>query len=306
MRIDEVLEGEVIADSYTVRVPIHAKISKKQRRPLNLNVYRNLHHFQLDAQKKDFAANVKDLLRDYPYAERVWIHYTIFAPSRRRMDTMNVGSVLDKYFCDVLVSEKKIPDDDNKHVIFSSFSFGGVSDLDGYALVTINILKKEKENMRIILEEDEIQSALTAFVQDTLSIDGASGVELSVDDAGNILAEVMMDSSSNDDDKPAPKKRGGRPKGSKNKPKEEPDVVEDPVPGDTGSGTDSGAGDGDTEEEDTPDVKEGVDTAEEKPASKNLFGESDTEESSASQTKSDETKEEVPSLKKTKTSIFDQ
>lgn len=289
MRIEDLLNGETIEYSYSVRVPTYVPVSKRVHKPVNLNAYRNMHHFQLDTQKKNFEAEVKKLLRDKPLADKVWIHYTIFAASKRRLDTMNVGAIVDKYFCDVLVSAGKLPDDDHAHVILSSFSFGGVSNADGHAIATVNILSKEKKPMRVLLDQEDIQAALEEHLK-KLNLPGASGVELSVTDDGDIEAEVLMGEA-----KPKPKNRGGRPKGSKNKPKDDANV--DETSGDSSEGSSDDADSGGSEPQTNSNGKG------EKAAPKssgNLFGDSDTKESSDSPTKTEDTEEEseIPPVKR--------
>lgn len=217
MKITDLLKDEVV-DSYSVRVPTYVNVSRKNQKPVNLNVYRNLHHHHLNTQKKNFADEVKPLLRDKPRADRVWIHYTIYAPRNGRLDTMNVGSITDKYFSDAMVEAGKLPDDNQEHIVLSTFSFGGVLPMEGHAIATVNILKKESTNMRVMLDEDDIHAALDAYLK-TLNLPGATGVELSVTDSGEIEAEVLMNDAK-------PKNKGGRPKGSRNKTKSAPEAEE--------------------------------------------------------------------------------
>lgn len=240
-----------MVDSYSVRIPTYVHVSKKNQKAVNLNVYRNLHHHHLNTQKKNFTDEVTPLLRSKPRAEKIWIHYTIFAPSNRRLDTMNVGSIADKYFSDTMVEAGKIPDDNQEHIVLSTFSFGGLSKMDGHAIATVHILDtktedKESQDMRIILDQEDIQNALNTYVK-TLNFPNAESaeVELSVED-DEIVAEVIMGN--------APvKNKGGRPRKTTKKPastKEEvADVSEKPADsGDEGSGTESDTGSSDATE----------------------------------------------------------
>lgn len=303
MILSELLEGEV-GDSYSVRIPTYVLVSKKNRKAVNLNIYRNLHYHHLDTQKKNFADEVKPLLRDKPRADKVWIHYEIFAPRGGRLDTMNVGSIADKYFSDTLVEAGKLPDDNYDHIVLSTFSFGGVCPMDGHAIATVNILKEESLPMRVLLDQDDIQNALDAFVK-TMNLPGATGVELSVNDDGDIEAEVLMGDAK-------PKNKGGRPRGSKNKPKPAPVKDEEETDVDeTGDDDPEGSGDqfdsGGTEPEKDA-AEDGEDEAPKGKTSKNLFGDSDEGESSDSQTT---TESEAPkesggrTVKTKKSSIFD-
>lgn len=320
--------SEIVVDSYSVRVPTYVSVSNSTIKPVNLNIYRNLHHYHLDRQKKEFTQAVMPLLKGKPFAKQIWIHYTIFASRKGRLDTMNIGSIVDKYFCDVLVKAGKIPDDHYEHVILSTFSFGGVDSMNGHAIATVNILERSQP-MRILLDQNDIQNALNAYVSGMCIPNATGEVDITINNDFKIEAEIIIatddddatdeadqDQSSNmtvaeeDEDKPQPKKRRGRPKGSKNKPKEDDaDVMESTED----SSTDSAGGGSEASEEPS-------ETGETKASGGkgNLFGDSDTEESSDSPTESEsdnesdgevETSEEEatdpPVMKAKKKSIFD-
>lgn len=226
---------------------------------------------------------------------------------------MNVGSIADKYFSDTMVEAGKIPDDNTDHIVLSTFSFGGLTGLNGHAIATVNILKKEKESepMRILLDQEDIQTALNAYVK-TLNIPNAetATVELSVSEDG-VEAEVVMG------DAPI-KNKGGRPKGSTTRRKPAPkkeevtDAVEKPADsGDEGSGTDADSGGSDQTETNSQEGEAEAPPAETKgkPTSKNLFGDADKESSDSTKTtdKASESPEtEDMKVKPTKkSSIFD-
>lgn len=50
---------------------------------------------------------------------------------------MNFGSIADKFFCDSLVQEGILEDDNYRIVTGVTFSFGGITKENAYALVTI-------------------------------------------------------------------------------------------------------------------------------------------------------------------------
>lgn len=293
---DYLPEGWKVGDVHQVRLPTFINVSKNTRKSLNLNVYRNLHHHHLNKQKQNFHDEVKPLIRDLPRAEKIWLHYTIFAPRNGRLDTMNVGSIVDKYFSDTLVESKKIMDDHFDHVVLVSFSFGGVRPMDGHAIANIHILE-ETEPMRVLLDEDDIQLALDAHVK-SLNLPGATGVDLSVNDDGDIEAEVLMGDVK-------PKSKGGRPRGSKNKTtakakaavkEEATDAVETDSEGGSDS-SDSGGSDASAEpveEQAKPDPKG---------STKNPSGEE--ESPSSSSTEEAEKTPDTPKVRVKKSSIFD-
>ena len=210
-----------MAAVHSVRLPTFMNVSGKLVKPINLNIYRNLHHYHLNNQKQSFHEAVLPLLANIPKAKKIWIHYQIFAPRNARLDTMNVGSILDKYFSDTMVEAGKIADDDYNTVVFNSFSFGGVCPMDGHAIATIHILER-KEPMRVLLDHSDMQKALEAYVQ-SMGLNGATGVSLNVTKDGEVEAEVLF----GEVETTPPKSRGGRPRGSKNRPKQNDDDEQD-------------------------------------------------------------------------------
>lgn len=292
-----------VVDSYDVRIPTYVLVSKTNKKAVNLNIYRNLHHHHANTQKKNFTDDVTPLLRNKPRAEKIWIHYTIFAPRNGRLDTMNVGSIADKYFSDTMVEAGKIPDDNQEHIVLSTFSFGGVCPMDGHAIATVNILKEEPTDMRILLDQEDIQAALNAYVK-TLSIPNAEDatVELEVSEDG-IEAEVVIG-------KAPVKNKGGRPR---KKPGPKPastkvEVADDPETDSEGGSdsTDSGSSDGPEVEAETG-TEENAEPVVKKESSKgNLFGDDEASPSSDS-AETEESKTSTTSKVKSpkKSSIFD-
>jgi len=93
---------------------------------LNLNVYRNAHHRELDAAKKEFTKRVLPLVEDLPKLERVLIAYILYTPTKRSCDVANICTIVDKFFCDTLVKAGKIADDNRKILPIIAFRDGGV------------------------------------------------------------------------------------------------------------------------------------------------------------------------------------
>ena len=297
-----------VRDSYNVRIPTYVHVSRKNLKAVNLNIYRNLHHHHLNTQKKNFADKVLPLLKTKPQAEQIWIHYTIYAPSNRRLDTMNVGSITDKYFSDTMVEAGKIPDDNTDHIVLSTFSFGGVSKLDGYAIATVYILNvqqkdKEPEPMKILLDQEDIHNALNDYLK-TLQFPNVetATVELTIEN-NNIVAEVIMGKSpvktkSRRFRKPAPDKKEEVRNASKK--------TADSSDEGSSSNNDSGSSDGTAS-----DVKEGTETATSTDpkgkASGNLFGEGENLSSDSPEKTEDNSSEETAKNTKPvkKMSIFD-
>jgi len=275
-------------------------VNKKDQKALNLNVYRNLHFFQNNLMKTQFHELMDPLLKGIPKMEQVKLHYVVNSRTKTRLDTMNVGSIVDKFFSDSLVTYGIIPDDDYKHVVYISFEYGRIQP-EEHVLVTITEIEPRSDiPMRILLDDTDIQTALENYVE-TLHITGATGVELIADADGNITAEVLMGAAIAKP-KAKPKNKGGRPR-AKPAPKEPtPDVADTDKSSPDSDGTGStGTPDKEPEpkQEDTKSVDTPVDKAEGSKA-KNLFGESQEASSKVEEKAEAETPKPVK-----KSSIFD-
>lgn len=111
-------------------VPVRVKIGRKLK-PLNLNFYRNAHYQTLNRMKAEFNKSIEPSLKKLPKKlKNVTITYTIRPGSKRKFDLSNVGTVVDKFFCDCLV-HSGILEDDNYAIV------NGVS----YVLGTPNTCK---------------------------------------------------------------------------------------------------------------------------------------------------------------------
>lgn len=107
--------------------PLMVPISKKKNWYLNLNNYRNAHHMVLSKAKSYYHEEVvtQGLFREIPFGPPYEFTYIISFPTRRRVDLMNVGAVLDKFVSDVLVAEGYIMDDHREIIPTVLFKDGG-------------------------------------------------------------------------------------------------------------------------------------------------------------------------------------
>jgi hypothetical protein len=77
-----------------------------------MNNYRNWHFALSNNAKKEFYKQTKKQIEKLPKMSYIHsIKYSLFVPSRRVRDRMNVISVVDKFFCDALQHFKVIEDD---------------------------------------------------------------------------------------------------------------------------------------------------------------------------------------------------
>lgn len=84
---------------------------------MSLNVYRNLHHHQLNKFKVEYGSKLSNILQEYDkLTPPISIHYHIDFKGSKSRDVSNILSMVDKVFQDVLVALKMLPDDGIKFV----------------------------------------------------------------------------------------------------------------------------------------------------------------------------------------------
>ena len=122
----------------TIKSPIYVTIKSNKRFSLNLNVYRNAHHYILNDAKVEYARIMKSLLEGIPSCQKISIEYVLFLNTKRKTDTNNILSIVDKFFSDCLVSNNIIEDDNYEKIISTTFIFGGIDkNSSGYVIITI-------------------------------------------------------------------------------------------------------------------------------------------------------------------------
>jgi len=114
---------------------------KSKRFSLNLNIYRNTHFQVLNQAKKIFAGYVLNYLTSACFAKPfingpVALEYTLYWPSKKRVDLSNVISVIDKFSQDALQEIGILRDDNVDYIKRVSSEFGGI----------------DKENPRCVLK----------------------------------------------------------------------------------------------------------------------------------------------------------
>ena len=155
---------------FILELPLREKVNKRTYEAINLNIYRNQHHYKRNNQKKAFHDRMKKPLSKLPKLGKVWLHYEIYPKTRRRLDTMNPGSVIDKFFSDCLVEEEILTDDDYEHVVFNSFRVVAIDKDNPRCMVTIIELidPKDEEDMKLSmtasLSAADVQAAVAAWV----------------------------------------------------------------------------------------------------------------------------------------------
>jgi Holliday junction resolvase RusA-like endonuclease len=93
-------------------VMLPRKTKKAKRVSLNMNTYRNLHHRTSNDAKKAYTELVREQLIDLDIQTPVEITYKVYKASNRRLDKMNVISVVSKFLLDA-ITEYGCWEDDN-------------------------------------------------------------------------------------------------------------------------------------------------------------------------------------------------
>lgn len=122
---------------WDIQVPTSVPVTKTKKFFLNLNHYRNAHHFILSKAKIEFHNLVLPMLNVLPSLDQVDLTYTLFTGNKRETDTANVCCIVDKFFSDTLVSAGKIVDDNYKFVREVNYRFGGIAKGNPHVIVNI-------------------------------------------------------------------------------------------------------------------------------------------------------------------------
>lgn len=160
-----------------VNLPYSIPIGKKQDKfYVNLNQYRNAHYHILNSAKITFKELIADQVRRLPKLNVIKLCYIVFAPSKRLIDTNNICSIADKFFCDALVEAGKLEDDNYNFLIETRFTFGGVDKENPRVEVHI----EETNPMKIIFGKEEILAALATYVSKTMGLQLSDTVAISL------------------------------------------------------------------------------------------------------------------------------
>ena len=177
---------------WTITLPWKVPLSKTKDFPLTLNHYRNACYQELNNAKIKFKNSISPLLGSIPNIESCSLHYEVFPSTKRECDISNICSVADKFFSDTLVSSGKITDDNFKIISSITFSYGHVDSLNPRIEVTItpigktsNSLEPKDKDMQIILSQEEITEAITAYVGKQLTVADNFAISVALTSARN-------------------------------------------------------------------------------------------------------------------------
>jgi hypothetical protein len=98
-----------------VILPRKTRADRKVR--LNLNIYRNLNFHTNNQAKHVYLEAIRKLIGDtFIHSPPLYFIYCLYVPSKRKIDSGNVYSIIEKFFLDALVNLKQIPDDNDIYI----------------------------------------------------------------------------------------------------------------------------------------------------------------------------------------------
>lgn len=97
-------------------VTLPRKTVKGKRIALNMNTYRNLHHRISNDAKKAYSEALREQLEGLDIQTPVEVTYKVFKASKRRLDKMNVISVVSKFLLDSITEYGCWEDDSDYYV----------------------------------------------------------------------------------------------------------------------------------------------------------------------------------------------
>ena len=118
-----------------VMLPRKTKADKKVY--LNLNVYRNLHYISNNQAKEIYCEDMRKQMVGRKFTKKIDITFTLFKSSNRRVDRANILSIVEKFFCDALVHNGCIPDDNDDYIEATHYKSGGLDNGNGRVEITI-------------------------------------------------------------------------------------------------------------------------------------------------------------------------
>ena len=97
-------------------VTLPRKTVKDKRIALNMNTYRNLHHRISNDAKKAYSEALREQLEGLSIQTPVEVTYKVYKASKRRLDKMNVISVVSKFLLDSITEYGCWEDDNDDYV----------------------------------------------------------------------------------------------------------------------------------------------------------------------------------------------
>lgn len=123
-------------ESLQLKLPVYVTLPKKTKKNerfyLNQNKFRNTMHFKMNTAKTIYTKHIEKITEHVNgcFEDPVVMTFTMYPPSKRRMDLTNVCSAVEKFTNDALVKVGILIDDDYTHVKIITYCFGEVDKKD--------------------------------------------------------------------------------------------------------------------------------------------------------------------------------
>jgi len=111
-------------------IPTKVFKNKSKEVNLNLNIYRNLHHFTNNTMKVNYKKLITEIFKDVESIEdgvQIELIFTYYHNNKRKFDLSNICSIIEKYTNDALVSLGIIKDDNITIIPKVTYLFGGIN-----------------------------------------------------------------------------------------------------------------------------------------------------------------------------------
>jgi len=109
-----------------ITCPLSVSVTGRKSFTLNLNNYRNAHYQVLNKAKIAYMAEVRWQVAKMREYSKVEVIFTVYPKTKRIFDISNVCSIHEKFLMDCIVTLGKLPDDNWKHVLSSTYKYGSV------------------------------------------------------------------------------------------------------------------------------------------------------------------------------------
>ena len=129
-------------------VPMPTKKQPNKKFALNMNIYRNAYHHQLNQAKKIYKEIMAPQIEALPEFEKLdMVEFQLFPATARKCDVGNICCVHDKFFMDAVVEFGKLPDDNYEYVPSIHYNYQEIDRVNPRVnIVLIGRTKETTEN----------------------------------------------------------------------------------------------------------------------------------------------------------------
>lgn len=137
MDLEVVLIGNMTKLTSPLFVMLPRKTKADKRVALNLNVYRNLHYLVNNQAKQIYNELMSPQLSGLVFDKPIKITFVLYKRDKRRIDRANILSIVEKFFCDAMVKNGCLIDDNDDYILETVYRTGGIDKNDPRVDITI-------------------------------------------------------------------------------------------------------------------------------------------------------------------------